>query len=84
LEEAQIEFQNLICSGLGSDPILGKISQVVELAVTIDKAIKEAQDFLKLIAEGEEILKKRGFDMDSISVPSKEAINNYLVDVMEI
>jgi hypothetical protein len=84
LEEVQIEFQNLARIGLGGNLVPGKISQIAKLVVKINKAIKEFQYFLRLIADGEEILEKRGFDLDSINIPSKEAINNFLRDVMEI
>ena len=84
LEEVQVEFQNLVRVGLGSNPVPGKISQNAELAVKMDKVIKEIQDFLKLIAKGEEILEKRGFDLDCISIPKKEAVDSFIGDIMEI
>lgn len=49
-----------------------------------EKAANEIEDFLRSIADDEEILEKRNFAIDSIDALDRDTVSSFLADVIEI
>lgn len=49
-----------------------------------DKAAEDVKDSLSSIVEGEEILEKRNFAINSIDAPDRDTVSSFLANVVEI
>lgn len=77
----QNQFQNVVHS---CSPVGGRIGHISVMSAMFNKAANEIEDFLRSIADAEDILEKSCFVVDGIDAPNQDTISSFLADVIEL